>query len=278
MTHRHAIHARHSLTGRHHRRVIMLGMFVSARSATADGPVLLTLYPAHFLPHRLEGAAPGIGPGQAGEQQHQRQPRYPEAGDRVHIAPRRFRSQRQPRIEQTRRPAPGCVAPFGPPQVEPGKDHHDCPACRQLHQPAPRLADQQLAVDFMRDLHDPPIGIERAQHLALRRDEDIAHRLFPAFVATARQADMDQCGIAFLLWQAIGVEPRAGIGRQHCLHLITGADFPGDRQVLIGAFFPAFDLRLEQIDRPGQRQNEHHRHHKHPGIEMPAPDGAIETD
>ena len=76
----------------------MLGMFAriagrigrasaAIRYASADGPVLRALHPAHLFAHGLEAAAPNARPGQAGDEQDQRQAGDPEAGDGVHIPP-----------------------------------------------------------------------------------------------------------------------------------------------------------------------------------------------
>ena len=229
-------------------------------------PVLRALHPAHFGAHGAKALRPDIGPRQRGEQQHQRQPRHPETGDGMQIAQRHAPAQPQPRPHD-----PGEPAPARPPQIQPGQDHHDRPARRQLDDDPARAPDQQTAVNLRQPRRNPVVGIGTADHLAPRRHCNVAH---PA----GRKPDVNDRRIARCLRHAVIMKTRAGKGGQRRLHLRIGIDPLGGRQVAPRAFLPPVELRLEQIGRPRHRQHEDEGDDEQPGIKMPAPDRAIERN
>ena len=96
-------------------------------------------------------------------------------------------------------------------------------------------------------------------------------------LAAVRQSKLDHRGIAGMLGQPIVVEAGAGIGAQRRRQLPVRRDRALGAEAAIGPLLPAVDLRLEQIDRAGHRQDEDEGQHEQPGIEMPAPDGGIES-
>jgi hypothetical protein len=72
------------------------------------------------------------------------------------------------------------------------------------------------------------------------------------------------------------MKPRAREGGQRGFTLRVGRNGFRNRQGAESPFFPPLDLRLEQIERSRQRKHQDHRHHEQAGIEMPAPDRAVE--
>ncbi|MCY1405245.1 hypothetical protein D9M71_204820 [compost metagenome] len=69
------------------------------------------------------------------------------------------------------------------------------------------------------------------------------------------------------------------IGRAQALHLLVGTEGRGTgrhpQQVVVHQLV---ELRLEQVDDPGQRQQDHERCDEQPGVEMPAPGQVVEIE
>ena len=217
---------------------------------------------------RLELLAPRSRPRQPREHEEQRADGEPDAAHRMQIAPPRASLQRQ-----TRQPhaALSRVRPARPPQRDARADHHEGPAAGQFHHEFAGLAEHQPAMQIAHLLHQSMLDGQRAEHRAV-----IGIHIH-AFALARRQAK-DELGAA----RAIGFdlrERRHGAGR-----LVRGGlrkqDIAGKlRSVRIRDDHPVaiqqrLDLRLEAIDRAGDREHDEQRHHEERRIEMPAPERA----
>ena len=245
-----------------HSIMIMRGM---GRCGTGF-PILRALYPSHFCPDRAKGLTPDTCPGQSGEQQDQHKARNPETDDSVQIAPEQALSAPQSWPDNS-----GKAPSLRPPKVEPCQDHDDGPACRQFNDPVANSPDHQRTMYVSERWGDAAFGVQTAQYLALRRDENVAHRF------SVGHREVQHCRIAGLFRQAIAVKlcsrKRAHGGCQvHiCRNRTIGV------AATKGTFFPPFDLRFEQIGRSGHRQQHHKGQNEQAGVEMPAPDRAIKS-
>src|SRR5438552_19161355 len=84
-----------------------------------------------------------------------------------------------------------------PPQVKAGDDHHDRPAGGQLDEPTALRPKQKLAMNIVRELGNPLVGIENADDFPLRRNEYVPARL------SVGRFDVDEDGISGFLRQSI---------------------------------------------------------------------------
>ena len=170
----------------------------------------------------------------------------------MHIAPNEFPPGRQTRPDDA-----GRAPPPWPPEIQPRQDHDDGPTRCEFDQPASRLADQKLAVQFLHHLCDPPIWVETGQDPALGRDKHIAHGL----PSSARgQSKMHHRRIPRMFGQPVGLKTGPRPCGQSGVHLRIGRDGPQCWQVAKAPLLPMVNLRLEQIYGPCERQDQHHRH------------------
>ncbi|MNZ65719.1 hypothetical protein D3C78_839190 [compost metagenome] len=157
-----------------------------------------------------------------------------------------------------------------PPQVDTGHHQDDAPASRQLDQPVADRADHQLAVQRPGDRLQVVLGVLGAKQLAaVRIDEQVD---LPPVLHT----DKLRAAIGRGRRQVLA-DLQLRIGSTQMLQLLVGAHHRSARtdlqQVVVHQLV---ELRFEQVDDPGQRQQDHERSHEQPGVEMPAPGQVVE--
>ncbi|MNO68811.1 hypothetical protein D3C76_596530 [compost metagenome] len=166
----------------------------------------------------------------------------------------------------------GAVAPAWPPQIQARHHQHDAPARRQLDQAITDRADHQLAVQGTGNRLQVLFAILLAEQLAtVGVDEHVQfapavmhHELRAALGIQRRQVLADMA-----LWISLVHLGQQGVGR---LSMMAGFDH---HQVAVQQ---RVELRLEQVDDPGDRQQDHERGHEQPRIEVPTPGQVVEVD
>ncbi len=166
----------------------------------------------------------------------------------------------------------GAGAAAGPPQIEAGGAQDDGPARDDLDQNVQRCpdgaAEQAEGVQLLDRLGHAAIGGDAGDRGGVRIDEDGA-------LGAVGPVDADAHGLIGAVRHQHVRRPafaRAGGGGQPLIGIgLLGAG----RNLDHGAIDGVVDLVLEQIEAARQRQQHQERHHQHPGVEVPAPDGPI---
>ncbi|MNE30192.1 hypothetical protein D3C80_1236940 [compost metagenome] len=260
-------------TGLWHRRVFHgpgHGLAVCAVQLTR---LLVRL--GHVVPHGCREAVPQIsvllapqaGPGHAADQHQQQQGRTPETGYRVQVTPEQPAARRQPRPKHA-----SATAPARPPQVQARYHQHDAPARSQFHQPVTDRADHQLAMQGAGD------GLQVL--LAVLFAEDLAAVWVDEHVQFAPAVMHHELRTALgVQWRQVLGDVALWVGLAHfsqhrvcALPVLAGLDH---HQVAVQQ---RVELGLEQIDDPGDCQQDHERGHEQPRIKMPTPGQVIERD
>ncbi len=211
-----------------------------------------------FLPHEA-------GPRQAADHESQRAGRKPDASAACRLLqnglPRsvaRGTSAARKRRSRSR-----------PPQRDTRPDHHERPARDVFHEQFARLAEQEPAVNHPVHLHEAGVDAQRAEHRA------IVGIQIDALLVAARPRRNTNSALrsgSDVMCAVIAFAP-SGIAatrlREQDVLAQARRGLRGDDQSM--RIKQGLDLRLEAVDRAGQREHDQERHHEEAGIEMPAP-------
>ena len=264
MVHLHTAH----IHPRHIHAVMDRGRCHGLFSRPALTPVLLNGGGMGQVSHGLEALTPDRCPRQAGEQQEQGKAGDPNSRHGMEIAPKQLLAHREARPDHPRQ----ALGLPRPPQIEPADDHDDGPGRGQLDKVRAPIPHQKLAVNGLDHLDRAILIIDLMKDregLGVDIDE---HCL-------ALGADLDTGGIVRIVPHLVGFQAPARHRCEGGCNLLIGAGGgSGKGQMVIGPVQPSLNLRLEQIERAAERQDDDEGHTEQPRIEMPAPEGAIEVE
>ena len=211
-------------------------------------------------------AAPYASPGKAGDQEEHQPHRHPGTKRLVQAAPQGAATKRKIRLQRSAQLA--SVA--RPPEIKAGQQQRQAQAGGRLDHIVAVAAHQQLAVDVGHELV-PRAGLGHVtQDLSVMRIER-------QHAVAAVEIDTHQCRIVRPPGCHVFAELRPRVGGQRLVHLLGDAELLGLRRYLQPVAIFRRHTGDEQHDETGDGKDGEKRRHDEAGIEVPAPDGAVET-